>query len=385
MAFVFLYAPFREEGETFTSNQLRSTSSAFNISFTEPFCNVGEFSFSVPVTDRITQFLEKGTLVSIDGECWGIIRELDQPGDMVTVYGQDLRGLLEQRITLFPDQPKDSGLQGYDAIKDVTTEALVKYFVNGNAVDPVDPNRKIVGLEIAPDLGRGVENDAYMSRFEVLSDVVTKNLELREMGWTVKADLARSRYVFDVVAGVDRTGGQYENPRVVFDADLRNVLSLEFILSAKSERNIFYATLSKQRREAEALTCMYPREEGVIASGVDRREQHLNVSMEVEAEENIYTEMRDYALKDAEKYAETRTINIQDTGRYVYGVDYNLGDIVTVQANTGIAQGIAGNARIVSVTTTWLPSGGVQRELTLGEMRFTVIDVLNRKIKNEGE
>lgn len=385
MAYIFLYAPFREEGETFTSNQLRSTSSAFNISFTEPFCKVGEFSFSVPVTDKIVDFLEKGNLVSIDGEYWGIIREMDQPGDQITVYGQDLRGLLEQRITLFPDQPKDSGLQGYDAIKDVTTEALVKYFVKNNAVEPMDPNRKIMGLEIAEDLGRGVENDAYMTRFEVLSDVVTKNLELREMGWTVKTDLARNCYVFDVVSGVDRTGAQYDNPRVVFDAELRNVLSLEFILSAKSERNIFYATLSKQRREAEALTCMYPREEGMIATGVDRREQHLNVSMQVEAEENIYTEMRDYALKDAERYVETRTINIQDSGRYVYGVDYNLGDIVTVQANSGIAMGIAGDARIVSITTNWLPSGGVQRDITLGDMRFTVVDVLNRKIKNEGE
>ena len=385
MAYIFLYAPFREEGETFTSNQLRSTSSAFNISFTEPFCKVGEFSFSVPVTDKIVDFLEKGNLVSIDGEYWGIIREMDQPGDQITVYGQDLRGLLEQRITLFPDQPKDSGLQGYDAIKDVTTEALVKYFVKNNAVEPMDQNRKIMGLEIAEDLGRGVENDAYMTRFEVLSDVVTKNLELREMGWTVKADLARNCYVFDVVSGVDRTGAQYDNPRVVFDAELRNVLSLEFILSAKSERNIFYATLSKQRREAEALTCMYPREEGMIATGVDRREQHLNVSMQVEAEENIYTEMRDYALKDAERYVETRTINIQDSGRYVYGVDYNLGDIVTVQANSGIAMGIAGDARIVSITTNWLPSGGVQRDITLGDMRFTVVDVLNRKIKNEGE
>lgn len=385
MAMIYVYAPFRTDGETFTTNQLKASAMAFDVSYVEHYCKVGELAFSVPVTDKICEHLLLGNLVAIDGEYWGIIRELDQAGDRVTVYGEDLKGLLAQRITLYPAQPEDSGLQGYDAIKDVTTEALVKYFVAGNAVTPADERRKIIGLAIAPDQGRGVENDAYMTRFEVLSDLLTKNLELREMGWTVTADLAQNQYVFDVVVGVDRTGAQYDNPRVVFDVDLRNVLSIEYIHSAKSERNIFYASLSGARRDAETLTCMYPRDEDDVASGIDRREQHLNVSMTVEAEENLYLEMRDYALKDAEQYIATQSITVQDAGRYVYGKDYALGDIVTVQAHGGIAGELAGDARIVTVSTTWLASGGVQRELTLGDARFTVLDVLNRKINNEGE
>lgn len=385
MAMIFVYAPFRAANETFTTNQRKATSKAFDISYVEHYCKVGEFAFSVPVTDEVCEHLLLGNLVAIDGEYWGVIRELDQAGDRVTVYGEDLKGLLSQRITLYPSQPEDSGLQGYDAIKDVTTEALVKYFVAGNAVSPADNKRKIPGLAIAPDQGRGTEGDAYMTRFEVLADLLTKNLELREMGWTVRADLAGNRYVFDVVVGADRTGAQYDNPRVVFDVDLRNVLSIEYIHSAKSDRNIFYASLSGARRDAETLTCMYPRDENDVAAGIDRREQHLNVSMTVEAEENLYLEMRDYALKDAEQYIATQSITVQDAGHYVYGKDYALGDVVTVQAHGGIAGELAGDARIVSVSTNWLPSGGVQRELTLGDARFTVLDVLNRKINNEGE
>lgn len=385
MAIVFLYSPLRTEGETFTTNQLRATSQAFDISFTQHYCNVGEFAFSVPVVDKACAYLYPGIIIAVDGEYWGIVRELDQVGDYVTVMGEDLNGILAQRITLYPDQPEASGLQGYDAIKDVTTEALVKYFVNGNAVNPADPMRKIIGLEIAEDQGRGVENDAYMTRFEVLSDVLTKNLELREMGWRVTPDLVRGKYVFDVYEGIDRTGDQYDNPRVVFDVELRNALSIEYILSAKSERNIFYASLSKNRKATEALTCMYARDDDYVTSGIDRREQHLNVSMDVDAQENIYNEMRDYALKDAEQYDATRTITVEDAGRYVYGVDYALGDIVTVQASGGIAGEIAGHARIITIDTAWLPSGGRQYTLTLGDARFTVVDVLNRKINNEGE
>lgn len=385
MAYIYVYSPLRTAKDTFTTNQLRATTYGFDITFTERYCHVGDFSFSVPITDKVCVALEPGNLISIDGEYWGIIRELDQPGDYVVVTGCDLKGMLEQRITLYPEQTADSGLQGYDAVKDVTTEALAKYFVKNNATEPADSNRKIIGLEIAADQGRGVENDAYMSRFEVLADVLTKNLELRDMGWTVKADLTGGKYVFDVLDGVDRTGLQYVNPRVVFDTELQNVLSMEFIHSAKSDRNIFYASLSSSRRANDVLTCMYPRDDAHVASGIDRREQHLNVSMTVAAENDIYQEMRAYAMKDAEKYVVTRTIDIEDAGRYRYGVDYNLGDKVTVQANGGVSGGIAGDARIVAITTSWLPSGGLQRTLTLGDMRFTIVDVLNRKIKNEGE
>lgn len=385
MATVFVYAPFRSAQETFTSNQLKATQLAFDISFTQRYCQIGAFSLCVPAKDAVCPYLEMGNLIAVDGTHWGIIREAQQRDGVVKITGEDLKGLLGQRITLYPEQAEESGLQGYDAIKDVSTETLVKYFVGGNAVTPLDPNRKIMGLELAPDQERGEPNDAYMTRFESLPDLLQKNLELRKMGWEITADLEQSKYVFDVVKGLDRTGGQYDNPRVIFDVALRNALAMEYVQSAKSLRNIFYASLARSRATQQVPTCMYPRDEAQpIPAGVDRREQHLNVSIAVEVTD-LYTQMKEYAMKDAEPYKITETISVEDAGKYVFGVDYNLGDTVTIQAHDGVAESLAGDAQLISVTTTWLPSGGLRRDLTLGQARITRLGALKRQMKDEGE
>ncbi|MGI5885447.1 MAG: Gp37-like protein [Candidatus Spyradocola sp.] len=385
MATIFVYAPFRAASETFTSNQLKATQLASDIMFVERYCEVGEFAFSVPAKDGICQYLNMGNLIAVDGEYWGIIREVQQRDGVVKVTGEDLKGLLGQRITLYPEQTEGSGLQGYDAIKDVSTETLVKYFVAGNAVTPSDPNRAIIGLELAPDQGRGEPRDAYMTRFETLPDLLRKNLELRKMGWEIKADLARSKYVFDVVQGLDRTGLQYDNPRVIFDVELRSALAIEYAHSSKSFRNLFYASLAKSRSTEQVPTCMYPRDESKPApSGVDRREQHLNVSISVEVTD-LYAQLKAYALKDAEQYRATETISVEDAGKYEFKADYNLGDTVTIQAHGGVAESLAGDAQLISVTTTWLPSGGLKRDLLLGEARITRLGALKRQMKNEGE
>lgn len=386
MALIYLYEQFAD-GDTFTENQIKITNRARDISYTERLCDVGEFSFSLPVEDDFCGYVQSGRLVAIDGEFWGIIRQAQQMQDgiqeYVTVSGEDLKGWLAQRITVYPAETIAEGLQGYDAINSATTETIVKYFVANNAVSPADPKRRIPMLVNATDQQRGKADDQYMSRFEILTDVCKKNLEPLGYGYRITPNKELNRFEFDLTVGNDRTEGQYDNPRVLFDGQLKNMLGYEYYMSDKSTRNAFYASLSKSKNEAETLTCIYYRDEEGESSGTDRYEQHLNVSVNL-PEDQMYDALKEYALKDAEEYRRVETITVSALDRYQYGKDYDIGDTVTVQIRWGLFGNriAAMDCQITAITHTW-GVGGVRRELSFGEGKISRFDVLRREILNQ--
>lgn len=55
-----------------------------------------------------------------------------------------------------------TGAQGYDAVTG-STETIMKHFVTANMASPVLAARKVFGLEVAADQGRGLAEDKYMS------------------------------------------------------------------------------------------------------------------------------------------------------------------------------------------------------------------------------
>jgi hypothetical protein len=159
---VYLYKPLESDGETFTTNQVKITRLASSISFVEKLNEVGSFEFMVPTSDSFTNYLEENYIISIDNRYFGIIRQFKQVEDnqeYVWVAGEDLKGILGQRITLYPSTPITQGAQGYDAINNASTEAIVKYFINNNAINSTNPKRKIPRLANAPNQNRGKAND----------------------------------------------------------------------------------------------------------------------------------------------------------------------------------------------------------------------------------
>jgi hypothetical protein len=385
MAIVYLYRPL-SEGQTWTTAQVRATARAIAITFVEHLYRVGEFSITLHPSDPICEYIQENDIVSVDGAYFGIVRAIQQQqtgtGQQVEITGDDLKGMLSQRITLYPQAAIQEGLQGYDAIKDVPTETLVKYFVNNNCVSAANSKRNIYGLTIAPDQQRGLENDQYMTRFEVLTDLLEKNLQPQNMGYSITPDFQNNQYVFDVFTGADHSANQYENNRVIFDVKLKTLTQLEYFFSARSYINTFYASLSKSRNEDETLTCMYYRDGEEESEGISRFETHLNISANL-PDAQLYENMRKYALKDATEYERSEELTALTTEKYRYGVDYRLGDTVTVQ-NRGVLfyrlkQQL--NVQIVSVTHQWVGKT-ITHELSFGPGKISRFDELKREIKN---
>lgn len=255
----------------------------------------------------------------------------------------------------------------------------MKHFVTANMAAPVLEARAVCGLETAPDLGRGVADDKYMSRHEVLSDVLSALGEAAGLGYDIVPDLPCHRLVFDVVEGEDHTARQSDRVRVVFDVGRKTALGMQYARNTSDSRNLFYATMAGGEFADETLTVTYVREGEAEPVGIFRREKHLSLSADTPVAGEEYDELRRLALIEAENYkaAESFTCEIAPQGRYVYGRDYQVGDLVTVRNQSW---NIVMHPRLTGMQTEYGGSG-IKRTATFGTAPLNVISRLQRQIK----
>ena len=157
---------------------------------------------------------------------------------MLTVSGIDLLGLTAQRITIPPYFDGQTGTLGFD-IAQGSSETLIKYFVSGNMITANSEPRRIPGLELAPDLNRGTADDKYMTRHDVLADVLTRISSDAALGMTVDLDPEGGRFIFDVREGTDRTVSQRDVPPVVVSINRKTALSVQHTDSDMGIQGIF--------------------------------------------------------------------------------------------------------------------------------------------------
>lgn len=341
----------------------------------------GAFTIEVPTGARHGSKLTQGRAVWIEQGLWGIIDDVclrhDSSGAVRVVSGRQLKGLTLDRITIPPASTAVTGAQGYDTATG-TTETVMKHFVLGNMLNGAQPARMICGLEVADDLGRGLPDDKYMSRHDVLADVLAALGEAAGLGYDIVPDLALHKLVFDVVTGEDHTARQSERPRVVFSIRRRSALSQEYVMSTGDSRNVFYATLSGSEFVDETLTATYIRDGEEEPIGLRRREKHLSISADTPTPGEEYSELRRKALIEAESFcpAESFTCEIAP-GPVEYRRDYQLGDLVSV---INEEWGVEMHTRITEMRTSYTASG-VTYTATFGTAPLNVFGRLRRQME----
>ena len=344
----------------------------------------GNFTFTIPFGARATPKLARGQIVRVDKTFWGLIQDIqhtaDSGGRDTTISGMQLKGITGRRITVpqESDELSLSATMGYD-VKKGTTETIMKYFVAGNMTRG---SRAIYGLTIAPDLGRGVEDDKYMTRHDKLSEVLTALGEAAGIGYDIIPDLADGSLVFDCIEGIDRSGAQSIYPPVVFSVPRKTVESLTYSNKTSDAKNVFYATMSGAEYEDEALTMTYYREdEEQMPSGLERDEMHMTINADTPVDGGEYAELRRKALIQAEGYrpVESFKCDVSDSRRR-FGEDYFLGDVVTAQDKEW---GVSVHAPVTAMVTKYT-SSGIARTATLGTAPLNVFGLLRRQIRQGG-
>lgn len=265
----------------------------------------------------------------------------DDNGAAVSVTEYDVFYFLDGRIT--------SAGTGGISNSSKTAEYTIKNWIDACLVNPTDADRTVGIIEVAANQDRGTLMNTIVYHTP-LGDNIRNILSVDMMG--VSGVYSSGKLLIDVYEGTDRstsnTGG---NSPVIFDIAYDNILSGEETESGVNAKN--YAYVFSNRSGARVMV-------GVgTAIGANRREVG-KATTETVSDDDMEI------LGLAELVESERGFSVSHDalrGSFEYGVDYVLGDIVTV----------AGRAlRLVEVAQAWEAGKAPRLDLTFGMRGKTI-------------
>lgn len=326
---------------------------------TRKFQSAGSFDLNLKRNDENYKYLQRENIIiyNNDPNLSGVIEHREVQGnfksDSLPVKGCSLSGLLHRRVI----SPDASSL--YMAFSG-KQETIMKNFVDKNCINPTNKDRVIDNLVIAQDLGRG-KDDNWRSAYDALDLKLEDIAKYANFGWDVKLDLEKKKFVFDISEGRDLTIDQSILPPVVFSAKFDNIKSRHYTESDINTCNSVY--IGEKETEGKAVLNYG------TGKGFERREQFQSFSGTV-----------DEIKKESEKVLEelktlkTFELEVDPEVNFIYKVDYDLGDTVTLQDNT---LGITMNSRILAITETYV-KGQMTLQITFDKLIPNLMDKLKK-------
>ncbi len=331
-----------------------------------------EWELHVPGINELAAQMKKGWLISLDGDpsrC-GIVDRVqfvDSDTPEIVIYGYPCTWLTRTRVLMRPNDEYLAYVNrfydpvpfqtDYDDTKSepwVSGETVMKTYVSRHMVNPDDEKRKIPNMVIAEDQNRGIEYMCWLGKPGIKLDETLQDIgEYATLGYEIQLDLDKGQFVFDVIAGVDRTVGQTQRKPVVFSVEAYDVNKVAYEEGLGSYANLAYAFGEEiahpdfgSAGKSRAIVAYSQEEE--LPSGLDRYEIMVDCDDLSAVETATQFSMRQKTLQElsAHKLLQDISCSAQPMGVYEYRKDYDVGDLITARLPRF---GIETDIRIVSV------------------------------------
>lgn len=298
-----------------------------------------------------------------------VAKYTDEKKSTIEVFCKSLGYLLNRRII--------DGQQTYSG----TVEDALRYFVDKNAINPINPNRKIINLILGNKNGFTTSTtEAYANKYldESLWEICIKY----DLAYDILMDTANKQFRFVVWQGVDRSTEQAQRDAVVFSKEFDNVLSQNYVDDKSDYRNV---CIIAGEGEGTARTYLVVNDS---INGFNRREMFVDArDLQTENEDETTIPQAEYEAMLRErantKLAETERVRTFETdvdynSQFIYGADYYCGDKVTIK-NDEIGAII--HTRIVTATEKYSKEG-FELNIEFGSNVPSLIDRLKKAVKN---
>ena len=306
----------------------------------------GSVELHLPMTPVNLELLRPENLL-VKGEEAAIIESVNYEhsaytGDTISVYGRFSAAYLDRRVLVGSVSVSDTHENVMRSLVEACTagERAIEHFTVGNTA--------------------GYEGEIihYQAENTGLADELKKLSEESGLGWCAAFD--GSRHIFTVLCGVDRRAEQKANPWAIFARKYENVNAQSYSFDSSYHTNVAYVTA-----ESGAVTVG-------TAKGRDRREVIVSASAGTneEMQQQAQTELADLMCD------ESVFVEVNPYGNLVYRKDYDLGDMVTVEADEW---GIAWDARITEINEIYEASG-FRLAITIGHAP-TIRKIRQRMVK----
>lgn len=284
------------------------------------FHTCGDFEIHVPATTEVLALLKLNHLVTKkDTVEFGIIETLtleqNEVGENLKITGRFGSSLLDRRI-LFETHTFNT-----------TVEEAMRSLVSACCINPSNPDRIMSEMELGALMGYP-ESIQFQATYQNLLSTLRNISETSGLGFRVRYLPDLKKFRFEVVKPLDRSFLQSENPRVLFSQEVDNLLTSTYQENVQESLNL---ALVGGEGVGEDRTLILVGSE----TGLNRREVFVNAK-DVRKEEGMTSE--DYAALLAQKGNEalipmiaTFEGTVLPNGNGIYKVDYDLGDIVTIE------------------------------------------------------
>lgn len=282
--------------------------------------------------NRIYQVEQIETLVSDAGRA----------SEMVEVSGRDVSGMFTERACL-PPGGSSHDTQGTS----VAAETAMKHYVSDHAGPTAAVNRRLTGLVIAADQGRGGNLPQPINgRFQTISELLSDISALTDVGYETDFNPSTNQHIFDVIVGTDRTAS------VFLDIDFDTVRSQRWLTSDLGTKN--YAVVGGQG-VGTARTIVNTFLGGAEPTGFNRHELFVDAR---DTNDSAALTGRGKAKLEETGQDDAFETDINQFGSFSYPEDFDLGDLVTVR-NT--AWNISQAVRVLTVTSVITPDMALPR------------------------
>lgn len=217
-----------------------------------------------------------------------------------------LTSLLRDFITVPPDS-------SYEIVTG-TREAVVRQWVDTNCIDRLTQYPIVLGTYNT--LGTSITDQ---TRYKNLLGEIQRVLSPDELGFNLTIDLTNSQYVFNVTEGTDRTtSAPTYAPMVIFGLEYGNLAEYEKVQDTSSMKNFAYVG-GEGEEDLRTIVTVDSSTDRIKEVFVDARD--LSVSAEL-------------AERGTQALSETLAVDSFDfetlERQFIYEVNYDLGDYVTV-------------------------------------------------------
>lgn len=307
----------------------------------------GAFEVYIGASPESVRIFRKGRVVgrSDDTKNYGIIKQVKletdaENGDYLTVKGRFLMSLLERRI-IYPAMTFTAMRTYGEIVQTAVRKNCIKVWVSSS-------ERVIPSLELGTVSGncweiRNVLQVSYenlMQWIYTICKLVGGTANITLVPYEVGTDDGRFKLQFDLSEGVDRSVTQSERAAIVFSDAYDNLINYTYETDSTEYTNFAYAfgqgTGSKRKQATYYTGNSEPQR-------LDRYELYVDANdiADTENDNGTETEIPEEQYRQllisraAEKLTEIKTSSaatIASDGRqYQYGIDYAVGDYVTVE------------------------------------------------------
>lgn len=375
--------------EKYTRQRIGIISKYTYVSYSVELVGDGTFEIHLPIIDSSVNFLLEGNYIWLENDVVGIIKfvEEDQDNDsQLKINGYLLNHLLSYRCI-------KKSRRIYDTPGNAARKLFDELFIN-----PEDQKRKIDFLDMKEEDIHDLEKFSKKRTFQKtggdLLEAIYDMFLPYGLGFTIYPRMNTSydsdeiinnidKMFFKVITGANRSVNNEEgNDPVVFSFNTNNLKSFFYSEDSRQYKSLAIVAGEGEGEERVIVEVGDDTLEGLdrIELYVDARDLQSNIGTEEELTPEEYEELLEERgeekLEECQRF-ETLEASVISNSMFKYGVDYNIGDYVSIIDDKL-------NKRFDNIQITKISksiSNGVEHlDITFGYDRLDMKNISDRRV-----